>query len=87
MNKRKCKLPRLLRMALPGILAGAGTGAALIPFAYTERGYFAIGGEWILIISAAVLTAYAVNKFYKWYHRNFQRKDGLPQGKCCPAVK
>ncbi len=56
---------KLLCVALLSILAGTGTGVVLIPVAYTERGYFAVGGEWILVIAAAVLTAYEINKFYQ----------------------
>ncbi len=55
---------KLLCIALLSILAGAGTGAVLIPVAYAERGYFAVGGEWVVIIVAAVLTA-----------KCFQRKE------------
>ncbi len=51
---------KLLCIALFGIIAGT----ALIPVAYAERGYFAVGGEWVLIIVAAVLTA-----------KCFQRKE------------
>ncbi len=58
-------IQKLLCVALLSILAGTGTGAVLIPVAYVERGYFAVGGEWVLIIAATVLTAYAVNKFYQ----------------------
>ncbi len=59
------KLTYRLCMVLLSILAGTGTGAVLIPVVYAERGYFAVGGEWVLIIAAAVLTAYAINKFYQ----------------------
>ncbi len=65
--RRNQKLTYRLCTVLLGILAGIGTGVVLIPVAYAERGYFAVGGEWIIVIASAVLTAYAINKFYKWF--------------------
>jgi len=35
---------------LAGVAAAAGTAAAFVPLAYAERGYWAIGGEWMLVI-------------------------------------
>lgn len=64
------KLTYRLCMVLLSILAGAGTGAILIPVAYAERGCFAVGGEWILIIAAAVLTA-------KCFHRKEEKYEQL----------
>ncbi len=59
------KLAYRLCMVLLGIIAGTVTGIILIPVAYAERGCFAVGGEWVLIIATPVLTAYAINKFYQ----------------------
>lgn len=33
-----------------GFVCGAASAAILIPLALSERGYFAIGGEWFLIL-------------------------------------
>ncbi len=46
-----------------GIIAGV----IFIPLAYAELGYYAVGGEWLLIIAADILTAYAVYKLDKWF--------------------
>lgn len=40
---------------LIGSIAAAGTAAWSIPYAYYERGYIAIGGEWLLIIFVFVM--------------------------------
>ncbi len=68
--ERKEKLLALtcyLCMVLFGILAGIAAGIILIPIAYADRGYFAIGGEWVIVISVSVLTSCAIKKFYKFF--------------------
>ncbi len=78
MNKQNYKnrrLPHCLCSALSGIIAGGAAGAVFVPGAYAERGYFAIGGEWILVIAVTVLTAYAVYRFDKWCQRNLQMEE------------
>lgn len=37
------------------IAAAAGSAAWAIPYARFERGYDAVGGEWLLIIASGVL--------------------------------
>lgn len=37
----------------------------IYPIAANERGYNAIGGEWILILIIMTVTAYFLNKFLK----------------------
>ncbi len=72
------KLMYYLCIALLAIIAGAVTGVILIPVAYAERGYFAVGGEWILIIAAAVLAVkYFQGKEEKYEIRNYRYCDGL----------
>lgn len=37
------------------VLLGGGTAAWALPAAMAERGYWAIGGEWLLILAAAAV--------------------------------
>lgn len=41
--------------ALIGGVLGIAAAWWGIPYAYAERGYFAVGGEWLLILAAAFL--------------------------------
>lgn len=41
-----------------GLLLSAPIAFAAIPLACTERGYFAIGGEWLIISAAFIIGAY-----------------------------
>ena len=52
--------------------AAAGTLAAipLLPLAYRERGGWAVGGEWLLILAAAVF-GYAL--YHRWLFREPER--------------
>ncbi len=67
------RLTYRLCMVLLGILAGVGTGVVLIPVAYSERGCFAVGGEWIIAIASAALSACAINKSYKYLHEVYEK--------------
>lgn len=44
----------LLRMELAA-MAGMLMAAMVVPAAYAQRGYDAVGGEWILVMLAAVM--------------------------------
>lgn len=70
-------LGRLLLVALLEALAGLGAaalvGAWTIPFAYRERGYWAIGGEGLLMIAAAILGMWAADRLLCGRRR---RKNG-----------
>ena len=46
-----------------GLIAGLISAALIIPLCYTERGYFAIGAEWILIIAIAYAGFTAMNNY------------------------
>lgn len=41
-------------------VVAAGIGVLLIPAAYNERGYMAIGGEWLCVILAWVAVLWAL---------------------------
>ena len=47
------KLFRALLSVELTLLLGGGTAAWALPAAMAERGYWAIGGEWLLILAAA----------------------------------
>lgn len=51
----------LIKLAISTSLA-AGTAAVLVPLAYQERGYEAIGGEWILIVAVFCITYSILHK-------------------------
>lgn len=48
-------LQYVFRVAL-AIMAGSAACMVLVPMAMKERGYWAIGGEWVGVIFAAMLT-------------------------------
>lgn len=50
-------------MILAGVLVGGVVAAILIPLCYSQRGHFAIGSEWFMIITAAYAGYSAFNKF------------------------
>lgn len=52
------KLFRALLSVELGWTLGGGTAVWLLPAAMAERGYWAIGGEWLLILAAAGLGLY-----------------------------
>lgn len=47
-----------------------------IEAAYNQRGYSAVGGEWILIIGAFGYTYYKLTEHYKKLEKRRQRKNG-----------
>ena len=49
---------RIFRIAVTAQMAwllGGWTAARMLPAAWAERGYWAIGGEWLLILLAAAV--------------------------------
>ncbi len=74
MTKHKGKIRLLLSIFL-GVLAGIIAGVIFIPLAYAERGYYAVGGKWLLIIAADVLATYAVYKLDKWFCQKLTTKN------------
>ena len=50
-------------MVLAGVVAGGVVAAVLVPLCYSQRGHFAIGSEWFLIIVAAYAGYTAFNKY------------------------
>lgn len=46
-----------------GLLAGCISAALILPLCYSERGHFAIGAEWILIILVAYAGFTAINNY------------------------
>lgn len=59
----------LLCGGLPALIAGGFAACWLVPFAYAQRGYFAIGGEW-LVVCLSSLVAFQVGTWL------FGRKQG-----------
>ena len=45
------------------VIAAWLTSLWAIPAAYAERGYYAVGGEWILILAAFGFTYWAITKY------------------------
>lgn len=46
------------------VLAGWMVARWAIPYAYAERGYWAVGGEWILTAGAALFALWVVNRMF-----------------------
>lgn len=42
------------------VVVAAVIGVLVVPAAYMERGYWAIGGEWLLVLVAFVLTMWGL---------------------------
>ena len=57
------------------ILAGIVLSAFAVPHTYKTRGYFAIGGEW-LILPAILMTAYMVKVFTQDIFKIIYFEDG-----------
>ena len=57
------------------ILAGIVLTAFAVPHTYKTRGYFAIGGEW-LILPAILMTAYMVKVFKQMLFKIIYFEDG-----------
>lgn len=53
-------------------LAGYIVSLWAIPAAYRQRGYDAIGGEWLLILTVAV-TAYTI--YHKWLFKKLEEQE------------
>jgi len=52
------RLYQLLIGTWAAIFAGAYAAQWLLPFAYLERGYWAIGGEWLLILAVMFIAGW-----------------------------
>lgn len=63
---RKRRLAELVIFCIEiftGIGTGTVVGALVIPAIRQARGYYAVGGEWYLIVAAAWLGFYAVHRY------------------------
>lgn len=63
MNKKLSNIILFLIEVGIGLLCGAIIAVFVLPFAYSERGYFAIGSEWFVIILVAYAGFTATNKY------------------------
>ncbi len=52
------KLKRLCFKAAISVILGFSAAVWGIPYGYAQRGYFAIGGEYLLILAAAALPSF-----------------------------
>lgn len=43
-------------------VAGAVVAAIVVPLALLERGYFSLGGEWLLVMAATLLAYHFIHK-------------------------
>lgn len=55
------------------LIAGSVTALILILYALNERGYFAFGGEWFVIIGAMIVTYFFI--YEKKNNKNSNRKS------------
>lgn len=52
---------------LLSVIAGAVAAAILIPLALLERGYFAFGGEWLIVFITTAVAYHCIHKaVFKW---------------------
>lgn len=56
------KLLQLSRTAVGMTAFGGAAAAWLVPAAYAARGYWAVGGEWLLIALAGAVGAWIMDK-------------------------
>ena len=47
----------------------------LVKYVYAERGYFAIGSEYILMAAVFTGSFYIINRFFKIYRSNDEREN------------
>ena len=47
----------------------------LVKYVYAERGYFAIGSEYILMAAVFAGSFYIINRFFKIYRSNDEREN------------
>ena len=64
---------------LATVLAGWAVARWAIPYAYAERGYWAVGGEWILTAGAALFALWATNHMFFGGVRNAGKVQKMPQ--------
>lgn len=57
--------PRIIGSAGLGALAAIDLALFVLPTELKSRGYFAIGGEWILIIAVGLIVGFGVNRIWK----------------------
>lgn len=62
MNDKRLAIIIFLIDVTVGLICGLISASLILPLAYAERGYFAIGAEWLIIIFVAYAAFSAVNK-------------------------
>lgn len=67
------------------VLAGWMVARWAIPYAYAERGYWAVGGEWILTAGAALFALWAVNRMFFGGAHNAGKVQKMPQSTYDPG--
>lgn len=60
------------------LIVGGITALTLIPYTLNERGYFAVGGEWIIIVGAVIGTYFFI--YEKKNNKNGNRKSSKANG-------
>lgn len=48
-------MKRLLIRVLTALVSMAGAGVLLLPAAFRQRGYFAFGGEWLMVLVFGII--------------------------------
>ena len=83
---RKRKAERMIAIAIVfavemagAILVTALTAAVVLPMAYAERGYFSVGGEWLLLMLVAIVTYTAMHSYI--FDIAAKRKGGRNAGR------
>lgn len=61
------------------VLVTAIAAAILIPAAYAERGYFAVGGEWLVLMLIAIAAYSAIHNYL--FDRAERQKGGKNAGR------
>ncbi len=61
--------------ALISVIPAALVGMRAIPYALEERGYFAVGGEWMLVICSFFVTYFVLTFLFEVWLRTPPKKD------------